>query len=109
MAVGVGRFAGPSRHIALRLGESAAKAAAAISILEIPKRSPNLSVCNCAIWKAIWKEINQRLRKQEAKWPKNKKETRAKYVQRLKRTARRLLAEFLKRKFENEFDYNLKN
>lgn len=70
-----------------------AKAAAAISILEIPKRSPDLSLCDYA----IWKEINKRLRKQEAKWPKDKKETLAQYVKRLKGTARRLPSDFLKR------------
>jgi len=70
-----------------------AKAAAGISILEIPKRSPDLSVCDYA----IWKEINKRLRKQESAWPKTRKETRAQYVKRLKLTARRLPADFLKK------------
>ena len=44
---------------------------------------------------AIWAEVNKRLRKQEAKWPKGKKETRASYIKRLKLTIRSLPKDFL--------------
>ena len=69
----------------------AAKDEASIGVFEIPKRSPDLSVLDYA----IWAEVNKRLRRQESKWPNGKKETRAAYVKRLKLTIRSLPEDFL--------------
>jgi hypothetical protein len=52
----------------------------------IPKRSPDLSVMDYA----IWSEVNRRMRRQEKSWAKSKRETRQQYVNRLRRTATRL-------------------
>ena len=49
-----------------------AKAEARIKPLVIPKRNPDLSVCDYA----IWIEINRRMRKQELTWRTAKRETR---------------------------------
>jgi transposase len=68
-----------------------AKAAEGISVFEIPKRSPDLSLLDYA----VWKEVNKRLRRQERTWKRSKRETRTHYVQRLKRTIRNLPADFL--------------
>ena len=69
----------------------AAKDEAGIGVFEIPKRSPDLSVLDYA----IWAEVNKRLRRQESKWPNGKKETRAIYVRHLKLTIRSLPEDFL--------------
>ncbi|CAE7522337.1 F52C9.6 [Symbiodinium sp. CCMP2592] len=69
----------------------AAKHEAQIGVLEIPKRSPDLSVLDYA----IWKEVNKRLRKQEKTWSGAKRETRPQYLKRLKRTIRNLPKAFL--------------
>ena len=65
---------------------AAAKRAAGIRVFAIPKRSPDLSVMDYAIWKAV----SRRLRRQERTFPANKGETQEKFVERLKKTARRL-------------------
>ena len=62
-----------------------------IEIFRIPRRSPDLSVMDYA----VWKEINKRMRKQELKWAHNRKETREQYLDRLRRTARNLPKEFI--------------
>ena len=59
-----------------------AKADCKIKVLNIPKRSPCLNVCDYA----LWDEINRRMHQQEESW-KKKKETRAQYLARLRRTA----------------------
>ncbi|CAE7255135.1 F52C9.6 [Symbiodinium natans] len=69
----------------------AAKAEEGISVFEIPKRSPDLSLLDYA----VWKEVNKRLRRQEKSWPKKKREGRPAYVARLKRTIRNLSKDFL--------------
>lgn len=68
-----------------------AKADAGIKAFIIPKRSPDLSVCDYA----IWKEVNVRMRKHELKWPAGKRETRNAYLCRLRRTASKLPADFI--------------
>ena len=68
-----------------------AKAEAGIKPFVIPKRSPDLSVCDYA----IWKEINRRMRKQELTWRRTKRETRKGYLARLRRTALRLPEVFI--------------
>ena len=45
----------------------------------------------------VWHEINRRMRKTEARWPKDRLETRVQYLARLRRTAMRLLASFIDR------------
>lgn len=71
----------------------AAKRAAAITTLSIPKRSPDLNPMDYS----VWSEINRRLRKQEKKFPGNKRESRAEYLSRLRRTARNLPSSFIKK------------
>ena len=69
----------------------AAKAESGIKVFQIPRRSPELNVCDFA----LWSEINRRMRRQERKWPKAKRETRAQYLRRLRLTALRLPSTFL--------------
>ena len=71
----------------------AAKASARIQPFEIPRRSPDLSLCDYA----LWQEINRRMRAQELSWSKTKRETREDYLLRLKRVALRLPKSFLKK------------
>lgn len=68
-----------------------AKAEVHIKPFAIPKRSPDLSVCDYA----IWKEINTRMRKQELTWRKSRRETRVDYIARLRHTALRLPRTFI--------------
>ena len=70
-----------------------AKCAAKICTFNIPRRSPGLNVCDFT----LWHEINKRMRKAEAKWPKDRRETRAKYLARLRKTAMRLPTSFIQR------------
>ena len=70
----------------------AAKRAARLDVLEIPRRSPDLSVMDYA----IWSEINRRMRRQERKWAASKRETRAQFAARLRRTAKKLPAAFVR-------------
>ena len=68
-----------------------AKDNAGIYVFKIPKRSPDLSVLDYA----VWREINKRMRRQEKSWPKSKRETRDQYGTRLRRTALRLPRSFI--------------
>ena len=61
----------------------AAKKAAKIKVFSIPKRSPDLNLMDFAIWKSV----TTRMRRQERKFPRSKRETRAAYIARLRRTA----------------------
>ena len=69
----------------------AAKKEAKIEVFDIPKRSPQLNICDYA----LWAEINRRMRGQEKEWPEGKKETRKAYLARLRRTALRLPSTFV--------------
>ena len=60
-----------------------AKADLGVTVFEIPKRSPDLSVCDYALWKAV----TRRMRRQETKFPKNRRETREQYITRLRQAA----------------------
>ena len=71
----------------------AAKRASKISVFEIPKRSPDLNVCDYA----LWKEVNRRMRSQEQKCPVSKREAREEFLARLRRTALRLPATFVRK------------
>ena len=70
----------------------AAKVASRIESFDIPRRSPSLNVCDYA----LWSEVNRRMRATEGKWPAGKTETRKQYVARLRRTALRLSASFIR-------------
>ena len=67
------------------------KADLKMKMFPIPKRSPQLMVLDFA----IWHEVNTRMRAQEKKWRVTKKETRAGYLKRLRRTAMNLPASFV--------------
>ena len=69
----------------------AAKELAKITVFSIPKHSPDLNVCEYA----LWKEVNRRMRECEANWPQGKKETRDQYVARLRKTAKALPKKFI--------------
>ena len=74
-----------------------AKTEVGIEPFVIPKRSPDLSVLDYA----IWSQVNRRLRKQEKNWPKTKRETRLQYTARLRRTATRSPPAFVKKSIED--------
>ena len=69
----------------------AAKKDAALVVLELPKRSPDLNVMDYA----LWSEEERRLRAQENKWPAGRHETRAEFERRLDRVASGLPKEFI--------------
>ena len=50
-----------------------------------------MNVCDYA----LWKEINKRMRAMEEGWPKSKRESRADYLARLKKTAKGLPSKFI--------------
>ena len=64
----------------------AAKKKVGIKAFVIPKRSPCLNVCDYH----LWAEVNKRMRIQEQKFPAGKRESRAAFLARLRRTALRL-------------------
>ena len=64
----------------------AAKVASKVQVLELPKRSPDLNPCDYALWATV----NRRMRIQERRFPKAKKESRQQFLARLRRTAMRL-------------------
>ena len=74
-----------------------AKKASKINVLAIPKRSPDLSVMDYA----IWKQINRNMRAQERRWTNKKRESRAEYVSRLSRTAKNLSRSFVNKAIGN--------
>lgn len=69
----------------------AAKRKAKIRIFEIPKRSPDLSVLDYA----VWKQVTRKMRAQERKFPRSKRETRAEYIARLRKVAMSLPRQFI--------------
>ena len=75
----------------------AAKAAAGIKTFDIPKRSPQLNVCDFA----LWQEVCSRMRRQEKMWRPSKTESRQQYLARLSRTAKRLPASFINRSIKD--------
>ena len=70
-----------------------AKKEAKIEVFSIPKRSPQLSVCDYF----LWAEINKRMRATEKSWPEARVETRNAYLRRLKRTAKSLEPDLIER------------
>ena len=75
----------------------AAKRAAKITSFDIPKRSPDLNVLDYT----IWKQVNNRMRRQEPKFPKSKRETRDAYIARLRRAAMSLPRSVVRRSIGN--------
>ncbi len=70
-----------------------AKSSVGISTLDLPRRSPDLNVLDYC----LWHEINVRMRKQEKKMSKAKKEPRVQYLERLRRTALMLPTQLVQR------------
>ena len=68
-----------------------AKREANIKAFVIPKRSPDLNVCDYALWSAV----NRKMRRQEKSYSRSKRETRNEYVQRLRRAAQSLSNSFV--------------
>lgn len=77
-----------------------AKESAHIEALTFPKHSPDLNVCDYA----LWHEVNRKMRIQERKWAADKTETRQQYLKRLKRTAMNLPADFVGKSISNMQD-----
>lgn len=75
----------------------AAKDEAGIKIFRIPAHSPDLNVCDYA----LWAKVNRDMRAQEETWPKGKRESRDEYLARLQRTAKRLPSEFINKAIGN--------
>ena len=69
----------------------AAKSDCGINVLEIPKRSPQLNVCDYA----LWTEVEKRMRRQEKSFRPSFRESRVAFKRRLRRTAMRLPAHFI--------------
>jgi len=74
-----------------------AKKSAKIRVFKIPKRSPDLSVMDYA----IWKQVTRNMRRQEKRFRKSKKETRAEFAARLERTAKNLPKQFIDKAIGN--------
>lgn len=74
-----------------------AKEAVGISVFRIPPRSPDLNVCDYALWRAV----TAKMREEECNWPARKKESRTAYVERLRRTALGLPKEFVDKAIGN--------
>ena len=70
-----------------------AKAKSGIAAFQIPRRSPDLNVCDYALWAAV----NRKMRRQERNLPRAEKETRAEYIARLRRVAHGLTPAFIDR------------
>ena len=64
-----------------------------ISAMSLPPRSPDLNVLDYC----FWSEINRRLRRREASFPANRKESKEDFLKRLRRTALTLPASLVKR------------
>ena len=60
-----------------------AKKKVGMEVFELPPRSPDLNVLDCS----LWAEISKRLRHQERKFPRSKRESKADFIERLRKTA----------------------
>jgi hypothetical protein len=69
-----------------------AKTREKIDGVQFPKRSPDLNPLDYG----FWAEVNKRMRKQELRFKANKRETKAQYAARLRRTVMNLPPSFLK-------------
>ena len=71
----------------------AAKLKAKIEVFTIPKRSPQLNVCDYF----LWSEVNKRMRATDRSWSEDRLETRDSSLRRLKRTAKSLEPDLIER------------
>jgi transposase len=71
----------------------AAKEEAGVQVFPMPRRSPDLNICDYA----LWKEINKRMRRQELKWHVAERESRVQYLARLRCAAVRLPKAFIQK------------
>lgn len=62
-----------------------------ITAFSLPKRSPDLNPLDFSFWAAV----NAKMRVQERKFPKSKTETRAAYINRLRRTAKAMPSDYI--------------
>ena len=74
-----------------------AKAETGIEVLQIPKRSPQLNMCDYA----LWKEVEKRMRAQEKRFAPSFRESRRAFLKRLRRTALRLPSSFISSSLKN--------
>ena len=68
-----------------------AKVASKLTVLKIPRRSPDLNVLDYT----IWSEVERRMRLQERAWPASKRETEQEFGKRLDSTAKTLPKSFI--------------
>ena len=76
----------------------AAKAESKICIFKIPERSPDLNVCDYA----LWKQVSRTMRRQEKKFAQTKKESRSQYIARLHKAAKGLSKTFINKSRQRE-------
>ena len=69
----------------------AAKANVGIQEFNLPKRSPDLNPLDFSLWATV----NKKMRDQEKKWPKSKRETREQFLARLRRAAMSLPSDYI--------------
>ena len=74
-----------------------AKEEAGLKVFQIPKRSPQLNMCDYA----LWKEVDKRMRSQEKRFLPSFRESRVAFLKRLRRTAMRLPAAFINSSLKN--------
>ena len=74
-----------------------AKDEAGLKVFQIPKRSPQLNMCDYA----LWKEVEKRMRAQEKRFLPSFREARVAFLKRLRRTAMRLPSSFINRSLKN--------
>ena len=74
-----------------------AKEGAGLNVLRIPKRSPQINMCDYA----LWKEVEKRVRAQEKRFAPALREPCFAFLKRLRRTALRLLCSFINSSLKN--------
>lgn len=74
-----------------------AKEEVGLKTFEIPKRSPQLNMCDYA----LWKEVEKRMRHQEKRFAPSFRESRKAFLTRLRRTAMRLPPSFISPSLKN--------
>ena len=74
-----------------------AKEEAGLDVLRTPKRSPQLNMCDYA----LWKEVEKRMCAQEKRFPPVFRESCPALLKRLRRTALRLLCSFINPSLNN--------
>ena len=74
-----------------------AKEEVGIKVFQIPKRSPQFTMCDYALWKAMEK----RMRAQGKRFAPSFRESRVAFLKRLRRTATRLRSSFINNSLEN--------